>query len=239
MKTLVIHPRLESFLKNIVGYYPTLIVDIGAHIGMWSRYVKTVYPNSLYFMLEANSDCEGELKETGMPYEIALLGEHDGVEKNYYKINGGDCSGNSVYRERTEAYDDSRCSVQRLKTQTLDSILKRKNLQPDFVKLDVQGSELDVLKGAIETLKQAEFVLLEIEVAEFNQGRPTFAEIIAYMDKAGFEMFDLIELKYLPHSLCLCNSTNHRLNEMDILFCRKDSEYKKRVDSRVGLVSHE
>jgi FkbM family methyltransferase len=239
MDTLVIHPRLQSFLKNIVGYYPNIIVDIGAHIGMWSRYVKTVYPNSTYFLLEANSDCSEDLRQTGLPYEIALLGEVDGFEKDYFKINQGDTSGNSVYRERTQAYNDDNCSVHKLTTQTLDNILKRKNLQPDFIKLDVQGSELDVLKGATQTLKHAEFVLLEIEVAEFNQGRPTFAEIIKHMDQSGFEIFDLIELKYMPHSLCLCKAQDRRLNEMDILFCRKNSIYKRNVDEKVGFVCHE
>lgn len=238
MHTLIIHPRLDSFLKQVVNFYPKYVIDIGAHIGMWSRYTKSVFPNSNFFLIEANNDCKPDLLETEFDFEIALLAEENNISKTYYKINNGDSSGNSVYRERTTAYDDNNCTGYEIKTKTLDTILEQKNIEPDFLKLDVQGSELDVLKGATNTLQKVEFVLLEIEVAEFNEGAPSFFQILDFMDKKGFEIFDLIELKYMPHSLCLCNSQKGRLNEMDILFIKKGSTYKQQVDTKVGFVSH-
>jgi FkbM family methyltransferase len=238
MSVIVIHPRLDSFLKNVVGFYPKCIVDVGAHIGLWAKYTHFVYPNSKMFLIEANEECKGDLDNTGLPYTFALLGDEEGKKKEFYCINGGDSSGNSVYRERTSAYNNGNCHTRTLTTTTLDNILDKHKVSPDFIKIDVQGAELDVLRGARNTLKKVEFIMLEVQVAEFNQGAPTFFEIMKYMDKKGFELFDVIEMSYIPHSLCLCRSDRGRLNELDLLFIRKDSEYKKKVEEKVGYVEH-
>jgi hypothetical protein len=71
---------------------------------------------------------------------------------------------------------------------TLDAVVNLKKMPPpDMIKMDVQGAELDVLKGAEETLKTAQHVILELQRVEYNKGAPLKDTVIEYMDGLGFD----------------------------------------------------
>jgi hypothetical protein len=79
---------------------------------------------------------------------------------------------------------------------TLDSLVARHALQPPFaIKLDVQGGEVDALRGAARTLDQAVMVTAETRLA--NQ-RDTFVELLAFMTGAGWSLFDVTDLTHSP-----------------------------------------
>lgn len=70
---------------------------------------------------------------------------------------------------------------------TLDKELEGANLvHPILLKADVQGSELDVLVGAMETLKITKWVYLECSFAEFYSGQQLAGEITDWLHDAGF-----------------------------------------------------
>lgn len=78
------------------------------------------------------------------------------------------------------------------KVKTLDEALKLSCLPPaDFIKLDTQGSELDILKGAGDSLKNACGVEVEVEFIQLYQGQPLFADVHAFLTAQGFELMDL------------------------------------------------
>ena len=51
-----------------------------------------------------------------------------------------------------------------VKIETIDSICEKYHFKPDFLKIDVEGSELEVLKGATNTLKNINSIMIEISV---------------------------------------------------------------------------
>ena len=57
---------------------------------------------------------------------------------------------------------------------------------PDLIKMDVQGSELDILEGGKELVSKATVIILEISYIEHNLGAPTAQETIDYMNSIGF-----------------------------------------------------
>lgn len=62
----------------------------------------------------------------------------------------------------------------------------------DLLKLDTQGSELDILRGARETLgRQLVAVEVEVEFARLYEGQPLFRDVDAFLDEAGFTLFKL------------------------------------------------
>ena len=75
---------------------------------------------------------------------------------------------------------------------TLDALLEAyKDFQQlDFLKLDVQGYELEILKGASALLQHTEFVLMETSFIPINQGCPLILEVMAFMDSRGFRTID-------------------------------------------------
>jgi FkbM family methyltransferase len=64
----------------------------------------------------------------------------------------------------------------------------------DYLKLDVQGAELDVLRGASELLKDVLFVQIEVEFVPMYLGQPLFAEVDQALRAAGFQLHRLAEL---------------------------------------------
>lgn len=78
-------------------------------------------------------------------------------------------------------------------TDTLDHCLAARGISHlDFIKLDVQGSELDILQGGSHILRQTVFGMeIEVEFSELYRGQPLFADVDAACKEAGFTLFDL------------------------------------------------
>lgn len=74
---------------------------------------------------------------------------------------------------------------------TLDKIIEVDSRNPDIIKLDTQGSELDILNGALDSLKNTLFIEIETEFNYFYNDQPTFAEVHLFMLEKGFRLFDL------------------------------------------------
>jgi FkbM family methyltransferase len=67
----------------------------------------------------------------------------------------------------------------------------------DFLKLNVQGGELEVLKGGTGLLVGTLGVLVEVSFVESYRARPMFADIDAFLRGAGFTFFDLLAHHYV------------------------------------------
>ena len=197
--------RLETL--KAAGVLPTNILDIGAHHGAWSTMALSVFQNAHILLVEANPDLEPTLTKTGFDYHIALLGDTVRSNVNFFDASIPCKTGNSIYREMTSVPFKPR----QLEMTTLDLLLKENRKCYDFIKMDVQGSELNILKGAPHRMKDAAFFLLELQVIEYNIGAPMIDEMIVFMQQNGFAIKDIFDLGYLP---------DKRLAYVDVLFSR-------------------
>ena len=74
---------------------------------------------------------------------------------------------------------------------TLDSIDLPK---VDFLKIDIQGAENDVIKGASSKLELAFGLEVEVEFLELYKRQPLFGDVCSQLSDLGFEFFDFINL---------------------------------------------
>jgi len=180
-------------MKNEQKCSPKIIYDIGASVLHWTDAAKTVWPGSQFFVFEAMEDCEELYKEAGVTCHIGVLSDRDYRSVDFFE-NKEFPAGNSYYRENPEfsppaahLFDDSHKVTK--KAMTLDTIVKSRQFPlPDLIKMDVQGAELDILKGSEETLKNCQDLILEIQHVEYNKGAPSKDAVIAYVQSLGFEL---------------------------------------------------
>jgi FkbM family methyltransferase len=201
-------------LKKI-GFAPTTFLDVGAYHGDWTRFTQSIFPTASYTMIEANAHPQLKTVNAKLIQELVSSTEHD-VE---WWSNGS--TGDSILRERTRHYNNILPITRR--TTTLDALFPTQSF--DFIKIDCQGAEIEILKGGKSLIDRASVILLECPFAgQYNEGCPSFCEYIQYMDLVGFTPFDISEI----------HSSGNIIIQIDILFIRKDSVFTKLIQDIIS-----
>lgn len=209
------HFERLQLLKN-KGFAPKVIYDIGAFSGEWSQLTKRVFPHSQFFLFEANENLKPRLQSAGFPFFIALLGNEEKMVPFHMKGNTGD----SIFLEQTHYFSGNNYETRELQMTKLSSLVKQNYLPlPDLIKMDVQGAEKLIIEGSPEIITNAEVVILETMVLEYNKGAPFANEIMALMYNLGYVLLDIVELHYL---------STGELIEVDFLFVKRDSALIKK-----------
>jgi FkbM family methyltransferase len=191
---------MQDLLERLAshGFEPKGILDIGAYNGSWAELARKAFPSASLFLVEAQPDPEPGLAAAmerlgkNVEYRICLLGpgSQENVPFNVMETPFGS-TGSSLYSERS---DHDRRQVE-LSMHALDDILGDRRGSFELLKLDVQGAELDVLRGAEKTLAEARCVIIEACFLPYNEGRPLVGDIINYLTERGFVLRDLADLR--------------------------------------------
>jgi FkbM family methyltransferase len=184
---------LAFTINNLTkGSYPAkLVIDIGCFNGSTSIFFQKKLKDVQVIGFEpAKQSYQAALKNTaglpGIKIENYAVSDFCGIAEFFVTDNKVSSSLNPL----TGA--DSRFStqnVEKVETITLDEYFMRYGLQGEKVlamKLDVQGHELKVLSGAVNTLKRTMFVLTELSNHESYQGGARYFEVDQAMRENGF-----------------------------------------------------
>lgn len=178
---------------------PVRVLDIGAGTGVFARSVLAAHPECKVVMVEANPNCEESLAEVGAPYDLVALSDREGRADLHVELSNPVATGASLYRENTPWYADGRCHSFSVPTATLDSRGYFPGERIDLVKMDVQGSELDIIRGGPETMARAGWALVEVSLVEYNRGAPLMEEVVEHMLSLGFRIADVVGYHRFPH----------------------------------------
>jgi FkbM family methyltransferase len=211
-----------SRLKKI-GFAPTGILDVGAYEGQFSRGARQIFPQAHIVMIDALAEKESTLanmcREVGnAEYVIALLGDSEMDASSFFVVNTDQHptlvkTGSSKYKENATFPQDER----QLRQHTLANIVADSGRLFQLLKLDVQGAELDVIKGLGSRLSMVEVILMEISLVEYNKGAPIMDVVLANLARLDFVLCDIIE----EH-----RRIGGRLLQIDGLFVRPSSRYR-------------
>lgn len=182
---------LEKLNRN--GVSPVVIYDIGAAVLHWTKNAKRIWPNAQIVAFEAVREVEDFYKEYNTPYCIDVFTDTPGKEVVFYE-DPICLGGNSYYRENKvfspaaeKIYNDA--SGKKRVGNTIDTVVQQKSLPlPDFVKIDVQGAEIDILKGMTNTLKSVKHLIVELQHVEYNIGAKNVVESIPIIESLGFKL---------------------------------------------------
>lgn len=185
------HVEYLQYMKSR-GVEPRVIYDIGACVLHWTNAAKRVWPNAEYVLFDALSASEPLYKDSGYKYVICAVGDRDNESVGYYE-NLEHPGGNTCFKENPELSPRApelypELSKKMIVMRTLDSLVREYNLpKPDLIKMDIQGSELAALKGAVNLLAACNHFILELQHTDYNLGAPKREEVIAFMQTQGFE----------------------------------------------------
>ena len=190
------------------------VLDVGAYRGDFAHLAKDLFPTAKIKCIEGDERQASFLQH--FDTEFYLLGKKT-KQVNFYTLPEDQCTtGSSVYRENTVYYQDP--IVIKKWAYALDDL----NLPRfDLIKLDVQGSELDILKGGKKYLAatQPTYLLLETSIQEYNQDAPLAGEVISYLNKNRYRLCDIFDVLY---------DKSNQLLQVDFLFERYADTTKRR-----------
>lgn len=204
-----------------IGFAPNTVIDVGAALGSFTRECHAVFPDAHYLLIEPLEEYRPVLDRlTGVIpkvhcYIAAAAARSGTMELNVHP----DLVGSSLYRE-VESATDVNGIPREVSVVTIDSLVnERAAAGPYLIKLDVQGAELDVLRGAERVLADCEFVVLEVSFFKFFHGGPECADVLAYMRGLGFVPYDIAGLQYRP--------LDQALSQADVAFVREDGLFRR------------
>lgn len=188
----VYEPDTYKLLKHFVkpGAH---IIDIGAHIGLFTTCIsQLVGPNGKIICFEPTPETFSILKETlrlnhcdnVIPVQAAVS-DKNGSATFYASSADEACNSNSLVKNRAEkdlsAYD--------VKLVTIDSIVEEYSVKPSLIKIDVEGAELDTLKGGVETFRNFKpLIILGLHPAFIKQKGDSLEAIWDLLLQCGYEM---------------------------------------------------
>ena len=200
--------RLKSRGLNIHTVY-----DIGACQGNWSKQMKSYLPDANFFLFEANPAYDNVLLQTGFPYLCGQVLSNPGRET--VEFYNGTNTGDSYYKETTKFYDGQGSIT--LPCTTIDLLIEKYNLpKANFIKLDTQGSELDILAGAQNMIDSVDLVLTECPIIQYNKNAPNMQDYLDYFRARDF----------IPVAMCEEHVIEDTLIQLDLLFMKNATKQK-------------
>lgn len=219
--------NLEEVLHHLLKFKfnPKTVIDVGVATGTFELY--KAYPESKHLLVEPLSEFEGSLIEITKKYRAIYVLGAAGEKNGFININvHKDLLGSSIYKEAEGRYVDG--YTKKVRLLKIDDICKEKKLNgPYLLKIDTQGSEILVLKGARRVLRDTDAVILEAHFYQFFKKGPQFYDIISFMKRSDFVVYDIFGGYNRPldgalASVDLVFVKNHGIYRQNHLFANKD-----------------
>ena len=197
------------------------ILDVGANEGGWSDMMrKNFFPSASYFLIEGNNKYNSTLKMKSYDYTISLVGDKKKAGK--FQYNKRYPTGGTILQEvglnKSPGFREVESNIT-----TIDNILATNHVKPpQLMKMDIQGAEFMALRGAIETLRSVEVLVIEVSLHQYNIGAASFGDINIFLESQGFRFFDVADFRHA--SLVYRKAKKEKiLLQVDIIWAKASS----------------
>ncbi|MFC7773619.1 FkbM family methyltransferase [Flavobacterium sp. GCM10027622] len=188
---------LETFFLNLkkMGFSPKHIVDVGANHGTWTRETLKYFPNAYYTLLEPQEWLKPSLQDLlDTNDKITFNAVGAGAKSGFFNFTIVDRDDSCSFRYTEEEAKANGFKQVEIPIVTLNELNEKSNLPiPDIVKIDAEGLDIDVLKGANSLFGKTEIFMVEVGVVNkvFDN---SFLKMINFMDENGYRLFEITDL---------------------------------------------
>lgn len=207
---------LQQAVRN--GLRPNTVIDVGVAYGTQALY--EVFPNVRHILIEPLEEFVPHLENlvTKLNKAEYIIAAATSTPGNVVINVHPDLVGSSIYKEEENSNVNGFERI--VPAVTLDDICRdRKTIRPYLLKIDTQGSELDVLRGAETVLRDTELVILEVSIFEFYKGGPQIYNCITFMKEHGFVAYDVFDMQY--------RLLDGAMSQADIAFVQEGSCFRR------------
>jgi FkbM family methyltransferase len=212
-------------------YLPTgdaCVFDVGANRGHWTEEIREKRRGlrTLFFQFEPSQQCQEVLRRNADPDTVIVgeaVGDQIGTASFFVPEAGSTIS--SVHRQRDSYFQDSPFVEEKVSMTTIDYIVEKHQIAcVDFMKMDVEGNELAVLRGAKASLRNRKIKALAFEFGSPQiNSRGYFHDFWDLLTPLGFQF-----LRICPGGLTLPISEYY-----------EDLEYFRGATNYVAILANE
>jgi FkbM family methyltransferase len=205
--------------KCLKKYEFKTILDIGANEGQFAGKILTIFPGAQIHCFEPLKEAFEQLKLNFSDSKNITF--HDfglGNEEKTVNIYKNEYSPSSSLLEMLDLHKINfdfavNTEAETIKIKKLDEVLFKGIEKPVLIKIDVQGYEKFVLDGGLNTINQADVIIIETSFVELYANQALFDEIYQLLKDLGFVYSGSIEQLVTPD--------NKEIVQQDALFVRK------------------
>ena len=183
---------IPFLIKHKLAKEIRVVYDVGAHNGSWTNQVSRILKSADFYLFEPNKNHNFQLEKTGFRYFNDVLSDQKKTTE-WFGVGG---LGDSYFKESSQQFEQ--VSPIEIVTNTLNSYVADFKLPiPQVLKIDTQGSELDIIAGSCDFISSVKYVLLECPLVEYNLGAPNIQKYLTSMLDLGFVPIDVTEVHYM------------------------------------------
>ena len=171
------------------------VFDIGAHIGLVALpLAKSINPNGMVFAFEPASSNRKFLNDhidansiTNIDVVSDLVGESSNQAVEFFESTGDSGMNTMADTGRRRGYEQT--TVNQI---TLDEFCSSRRLTPQLIKIDTEGAELNILRGATEVLKlHRPIIFLSVHPRHITELGGTVEELEALLEESNYTVKDM------------------------------------------------
>ena len=197
-----------------------IIFDVGANEGQSVKRFNLIFPKCIIHSFEPIKSCFNNIKNSYSGKRFLInnfaLGERKGKKNFFINKYLGTSSLLKINKKYKELNGNKVVNNLNIKIMTLDQYVNLNKIKKiDILKIDVQGYEINVLKGAKKSLKKGmiKFIELEIIFNDYYERNVKLHEIDSIMCKNNFNLFDINEIRY---------DNDNKIKWLDMLYFNKN-----------------
>ena len=188
-----------SFLKKNI-HTNNVVFDVGANVGEWSKLALKTNKGINIHCFEPSKATFKKLKENDFQKNVHInnFGLGSKNEKRTLYIFDDACGTNSLYeRKGLESLGLVQTKKETVSLETLDGYCAKNKIKHiDFLKIDVEGHEMDVFKGAIDMLKKGNINIIQFEYGGCNiDAGVLLKDILEFFEKLDYDIYKMFPKK--------------------------------------------
>ena len=189
-----------SIVRNLKDLNISNVIAVGANVGQFGLDIRRHGFEGQIISFEPVNEIFELLEKTArrnQPWKAIKLGLGASESERTINISSNEGLSSSILEMETlhlENFPNSTTVArQNVSISTIDQVLMALAIRPQeiMLKLDVQGFESEVLKGASQSLSKIPLCYLEVSISPLYKGEVTFLPILIELSKSGHEVIDV------------------------------------------------